>query len=132
MKSARWGSLTESVRVAAVALAVHAFLLAVDWLFFATTYIPSTHGRIWEVLRIVAFCLFAWSVLREESSRRLVGICLAAFLLTDVMEANDILRAPALTSGQTLVTIGLLLSLVVGIGALWWPGRRPIVRTPGA
>lgn len=132
MKSARWGSLSKSVRIAAVALAVHALLLSVDWLFFATTYIPSTHGRIWEVLRMVAVCLFVWSVLREESSRRLVGLCLAALLLTDVMEANDILEAPALTTGQMLVTIGLLLSLVVGIGALWLPDRRPIVRTPAA
>jgi hypothetical protein len=133
MRSAQWGSLTKSVRIAAVALAVHAFLLAVEWLFFAATYSASNHGRTWwSVLWIVVFCLFVWSILTEKSSRSLLGVGLVFVLLTDLIDVGDILMAPALTSGQALLTVGLLLSLTVGIGALLWPAGRRLFRTPAA
>jgi hypothetical protein len=129
MKSARWGSLAGSMRVAVLAIAMHTFLLVVDWLFFATTYIPTKHGGTWEALRILSFCLFLVGLLRDTStdqrrlSRMLPRLYLAAFLVLDILEVNDILRAPALTVWQALITLGLLLSLGLALGAMWFPSK---------
>ncbi|MEA2724857.1 MAG: hypothetical protein QOH59_2628 [Gemmatimonadales bacterium] len=134
MKFAQWGSLPKSVRIAAVAFAVHAFLLAMYWLFFATPY--GSHGSSWSgALRIVVFCISVWSVLTEvpsRVSRRLAGLLPLMFLLIDLTNLSHALGAEVLTGGQALLTVGLLLSLMVPIGALWWDSIRPILRTPAA
>jgi hypothetical protein len=80
-------------------------------------------AALWYVVRIAAFCLFAANPLQGRFKSRpwLNGvIACAAFLLSDMMRLNEIFAGPALGNAFTLVSSGLLLSLLVGIGASLW------------
>jgi hypothetical protein len=125
MKAAQWRSLPGSVRVAASAFAIHALLLLVDLLFFAAAYAGlRENDHLSPVLRIVAVCLLVWSLVRQASRPWLIGaIAFTAFLIRDLVRLWEIFQGPALESDQRLLTVALLFSLMMGIGASWWSSR---------
>ncbi len=134
MRTVQWGSLPKSVRVAVSAFAVHALLLLVDLFFFASAYAGGRENdRFWPVLRIVACCLFAWSLLQRASRPWLIGaIACAAFLIRDLVRLSEIFAGSAPGSAQMELTSALLLSLLVGIGASWWPSASTLLRRRAA
>src|SRR6476646_8474794 len=122
MKTVDWNSLPPSLRVAVTALSVHAVLLLLDVVFFASAYAGiSQNDRFWPLLRILACCLMAWSLLRRTPKPWLIAAtACAAFLIHDVVRLSDIFAGPALGDAQRLLTCALFLSLVAGIGASVW------------
>ena len=134
MGAVPWRSLPNSVRVAASAFAVHALLLLVDLLFFASAYAGNRENdRLWPVVRIVACGLFAWSLLQRASRPWLIGaIACTAFLIRDLVRLSEIFAGPALGSPQRQLTSALLMSLLAGIGASWWPSASTLLRKPAA
>ena len=134
MSFAKWGSVTTSARIAAIAFGLHALLVLMDWLFFAAAYSGLGHGKttFWAILRILAFCAFAGALIRGERFPGSLGfIVFAGFLFNDLMNLidGDLLRSGTTTSAQVLLIILLLLSQVVGIAALWWSATRTIFRS---
>jgi hypothetical protein len=132
MRAVQWGSLPQSVRLAASAFAAHAFLLVVDLYFFGAAFGGNRAGdRLIPAVRIAAFCLFALDLLRRASKPWLIGtLAFCAFLIRDVVKLNEIFTGPALGGAQRQLTSALLVSLVVGIGASWWSSARPLLRKP--
>jgi hypothetical protein len=122
MGRAKWGSLPKPVRVGAAAFAMHALFLLVDLIFFGAAHgggRPNSH--FWQVLRIVACCLFAWSLLQRTSKPWLIGaLAFTAFLIGDLLRLAEVFAGPPLENAQRLLTVALLFSLLVGIGASWW------------
>ena len=106
MGTVEWGSLSKSVRVAVFAFSVHALLLLADLFFSASAYAGGRENdRFWPVLRIVVFCLFAWSLLQRASRPWLIGAtACAAFLIRDLVRLSEIFAGPALGSAQRCPT----------------------------
>ena len=77
-----------------------------DLLFFASAYAGGREGdRFLPALRIVAFCLFAWSLLRRVSRPWLIGaIACGAFLIRDLVRLNEIFAGPPLGDAQRQLT----------------------------
>jgi hypothetical protein len=134
MGRAKWGSLPKPVRVAASAFAIHALLLLVDLIVFGAEYGGGRpNSRFWTVVRIVACCLFAWSLLQRTSKPWLIGaIAFAAFLIGDMVRLTEVVAGPPLESAQRLLTVALLVSLLAGIGTSWWSSISTGFRTPAA
>ena len=126
--------MPKSLRIAAAAFAVHALLLLIDLIFFASAYANISHNdRFWPPARNIACCLFAWSLLQRPSKPWLIGaITGAAFLIHDVVRLSDIFAGPPLGAGQRLLTSALFMSLVAGIGASVWATVTTPVTTPAA
>jgi hypothetical protein len=125
MGTVPWGSLPKSVRIAVCAFAAHALLLVVDLSFFAAAFAGTReHDHFWPVVRIVAFCLFAWTLLQRFSRPWLIGaMAFAAFLIHDLVRLGEIFAGPPLGDAQRQLTSALLVSLVVAIGASLSSGR---------
>lgn len=123
-------SLPKSLRIAVSAFAVHALLLLVDLLFFGAAYAGNRENdRLWPVLRIVTFGLFAWGLLQRASRPWLIGaIACAAFLIRDLVKLSEIFAGPPLGAAQRQLTSVLLVSLLVGIGATWLPSVSTLLR----
>jgi hypothetical protein len=132
----RWRSLPQIMRAAAVAFALHALLLLVDFAFFGSAYAGVRESYpFWSLLRIVVFLLFAVSLLQPPATSKpwLIGlIAFSGYLVTDLIRLREIFPDAAPESTEMLVSSALLVTLVFGIGASWWPGVRSLLRRPAA
>jgi hypothetical protein len=125
MKGIRWSELRVSVRVAAAAFALHALLVLVDLVVFHGMYSGAATAWYWPLLRILAFSLLVCALVLDESRPWLLGtMAFFAFFLSDLLRLGEARDSLGSVPGLLVLSAALLLSLVVGIGASWWPQGR--------
>jgi len=126
--------LPKSFRLAACAFGAHALLVLMDFVFFDSAYAGNgVHDRLLPALRILAFALCTWSLLRRYPRPWLIGLmACSAFLVHDVVRLSEIFAGPPLESAQRLLTSALFMSLLAWIGASFWASASTLAGKPAA
>jgi hypothetical protein len=133
MRRLQWGALSMSARVAAIAFGLHALLLAVDLGFFEGAYSGHPREVFWGALRILAFGLLMLSLLLGEPRTWLFGLmAFFGFMVGDLYRIGSLLARPTSPAGLIGLTVMLVLTLAVGIGACLWSGVTAYLRQPAA
>jgi hypothetical protein len=122
--SIQWSTLPTSLRLAAVAFAVHGFLSLVSFLVSSPPQLYQHEHTFGAVLRVILIWAFALGILRRDGKRWLLGFLAFGMLAESVGRMLDLLYGSPLTGVQMLMAILLLLTIVAGFAGVCWPGRR--------